>query len=238
MGDEHHGEDDHGDDHHGHDKPHAPRWAINTTLVLICVGAVLSIFLFHWGGDEHHPRWSEMMVAESSAAGGVAVHGDHGGGHAETGFWSNPHSWMPWIASLTTLVGIAIALYFHLLRRTAADSLKAVLLGNPVTGWLPRAMENKWYVDEFYHAVLRAPLWILGHVLSFLDKYLLDFGIIDGLGRLPRGIATLFRPLTNGVLQSYAVSMAGGVGLVILLVIWMPELIQWLNRVLGQGGGG
>ncbi len=221
MGDEHHGDDEHGDDHHGHDKPHAPRWAINTTLLIITLGAIASIVLYytHWGQD---------MVAGSSAGGGVpSAH------HGEThGFWDDPHTWMPWVASITTVVGIIIAWFFHLAKREAADQLKAILLANPIIRWLPTAMENKWYVDELYHAVIRAPLWIGGHILYWLDMNLLDFAIVDGIAHLPRWLGRAFRPLHNGILQSYAVSMAGGIGLVALLVLFMPRILQWL------GGGG
>jgi NADH:ubiquinone oxidoreductase subunit 5 (subunit L)/multisubunit Na+/H+ antiporter MnhA subunit len=96
-------------------------------------------------------------------------------------------------------------------------------------------MENKWYVDEIYHALIRFPLWVIGHAFNFVDRYLVDMVIIDGLGRVPRWLGKTFQPMTNGVLQSYAVTMAGGIGLVALLVLYMPELVAWLR---GMGGGG
>lgn len=240
MGDEHHGDDDdhdHGhDDDHGHDKPHAPRWAINTTLILITAGAILSVFLFHIGGHEGQ-SWAEMMISESSAAEGVAGHAEHGGAHGEAGgFWADPHKWMPWIASFTTLLGMAIAWFFHLKNRQAADNLKAALLGNRLTRWLPTAMENKWYVDEIYHAVIRLPLWIGGHILYGFDKFIVDGVIVDGFGWLPRALGRAFQPLHNGLLQSYAFSMAGGVGVVVILVLAAPWLIEQINRLFGGGG--
>ena len=48
----------------------------------------------------------------------------------------------------------------------------------------------------------------------------------------------LFRPLQNGILQSYAVSMAGGVALVALLVLYMPDLIDLLGGLMNGGGNG
>ena len=229
MGDEHHGDD--GDHGHGgeHAKPHAPRLAINLTLLLITLGAIGSIVLYY-------THWGQEMVADSTAAGGVPGHEAAAAEHGDGGFWSDPHGWMPWIASITTLVGISIAWYFHLGKRQAADNLKNALLANRLTRWLPTAMENKWYVDEFYHAVIRLPLWILGHVFYWIDKYIVDGAIVDGFGWLPRMLGRAFQPLHNGVLQSYAISMAGGVGLVTILVLTMPWLIELLNRWLGGGG--
>ncbi|MCA9291109.1 MAG: hypothetical protein KDA25_08270, partial [Phycisphaerales bacterium] len=64
--------------------------------------------------------------------------------------------------------------------------------------------------------------------------YVIDLMVVDTAGRLPRWIARSFQPLQNGVLQSYAVMMAGGIGLIAILVIFIPEIIRMLNSV---GGG-
>ncbi|NNF44358.1 MAG: NADH-quinone oxidoreductase subunit L [Phycisphaerales bacterium] len=227
LGDDHHGPDDgegHGDhgDQHGHGEPHAPRLAINLVLVLITTGAFLAIFL---------KPWAREMVMGSTARNAEP----HSEGH---GFWQDPHKWMPVVASITTIVGIAIAWHFHLANRKAADALRSRLLANPATAWLPVAMENKWYFDEIYHGLIRLPLWIVGHALAFLDRYLVDLVIVDGIARVPRWVGRAFQPLQNGILQSYAVSMAGGVGLVALLVLYMPQVIKLLEGWLGGGGGG
>ncbi len=217
MGDDHHGDDDHGHDH----QPHAPKWAINFTLLAITVGAVATIFL---------KGWAEGMVDNSSALAGIPAH------HEGAAFSEDPHQWMPWVASAVTLVGVAIAWWLHLANRAAADQLKAALLENSFTRWLPTAMENKWYVDELYHMTVRAPLWALGKLLNLFDRYIVDIVIIDGVARVPRMIGRAFQPLQNGVLHSYAVSMAGGVGLVAVLILVMPSVLDWLQRVLGGQG--
>ncbi|MHC5113390.1 MAG: NADH-quinone oxidoreductase subunit L [Planctomycetota bacterium] len=220
MGDEHHGDDAHGDDAHGHDEPHAPRWAINSVLLIISAGAVVSIILY-W------TKWGDSMVADSTAKDGLPPH------HEGLGFFQDPHKWMMLVASTVTIVGMGVAYWLHLGNRKAADDLRSRLLANPATRWLPIAAENKWYVDELYHAVIRFPLWVVGHAFYFIDRYLVDMVVVDGIGRTPRWVAKLFQPLSNGILQSYAVSMAGGVGLIALLVIYMPELIQLLNGLFG-----
>jgi len=210
---------DHGG--HAHDfHPHAPRLAINLVLIVLAVGALIA-----WvvpGG-----AWVESMVSRSSAAAGVPGHGHaHGGAHGSfLGF--DPHVVMYYVSAGVALLGIAIAAWFHLFNRKAADDLRASLLGNPATRWLPTAMENKWYVDEGYIFLVRAPLWLLGHLLAFLDRFLVDGLLVDGIARLPRILGRAFQPLQNGLLQGYAVTMAGGVGLIIAWVVWV-----WL-----QGGG-
>ena len=97
------------------------------------------------------------------------------------------------------------------MNRKAADDLRAWMLLVPaITRWLPRAMENKWYVDEIYHATIRFPLWIAGTPSTSSIGYLVDGIIVNTFAKLPRFAGELFRPLQNGALQSYAVSMAGG----------------------------
>jgi len=224
AGDEHHGE--HADGGGGGEfHPHAPGFAINFVLIVITIGAIGSIFCM---------PWAVGMVEGSSAVGGVPV--VHEADPAHAGFLSNPHTWMPWLAGTLGLVAIAIAWYFHLANRKAADDLRRAMLANRATRWLPVALENKWYVDELYHLTIRAPLWLLGHVLDLWDRYIVDWGLVDGIARLPRVLGKGFQPLANGVLQSYAVSMVGGVVLVAVLVFVMPELIEWLRAINGGAG--
>ncbi len=204
---------------------HAPRFAINVVLVAITAGAVGSIFC---------KGWAARMIDGSTAV--AAAAGAHHAEAAHADFWSDPHAWMPWVAGATGLGGIAIAWYFHLANRRAADALKGALLGNAITRWLPLAMENKWYVDELYNATIRVPLWLLGHALNLFDRFVLDMGIVDGVARLPRMLGRGFQPLTNGLLQSYAISMIGGVALISMLVFLMPQIVAWLNGMMGGAG--
>jgi hypothetical protein len=91
-------------------------------------------------------------------------------------------------------------------------------------------------VDELYDFLLRKPLWAIGHVFAMLDRYLIDGLLVNGTASLPRRLGRSFQPLMNGVLHSYAVTMAGGVGLVAVLVLVMPEVVVWLRDVFGGAG--
>jgi NADH-quinone oxidoreductase subunit L len=238
-----HGDDDghghgHGDDHghgHGHGAshghgghewhPHGPRLAINGVLLLICAGALLAAVPSYLGEMQHKTNWVESMVANSSAAVGIPSH-DHGGdGHAHhalsfTGI-ADVHKATSVVASVAGILGILVAVFFHLVNRGAADKLRAALLSNGLTRRLPLLMENKWYVDEIYHWTFRFPSWVLGHVLQFIDKQLIDGFVVNGSARLPVELGRLFQPLYNGALQGYAATMAGGIALIAAWVAWM-----------------
>ena len=254
MGDEHHGDDhghghdgDHHDDHrrdagaaghglghgHGHE-PHPPRLAINSVLLIITIGAILAAIPYYLPNQAEGVKggWVADMIHDSSARGGLP-----GGGHAHEPsihhgliFGADPHQAMYFVSGAIGLVGIAFAAWFHLINRKAADSLRARLLASPLR-WLPKAMENKWYVDEVYIAFIRLPLWILGHALSLFDKVIIDTLLVDGIGSIPRRLGEIFRPLQNGVLHDYARTMAGAAGLVILFVWLMKSgLLGFLTR--------
>ena len=130
----------------------------------------------------------------------------------------DPHAAMYWISGTVGMVGLLLAAWLHLWRRSAADGLRDWLLRHAWIGWLPRAMERKWYVDEVYHALVRAPLWILGHVFHGFDRFIIDGVFVDGVARIPRGIARWLQPLQAGAIQSLAVVMAGGVMIILLLM--------------------
>jgi NADH-quinone oxidoreductase subunit L len=111
------------------------------------------------------------------------------------------------------------------------------MLATPVVGWLPTAMENKWYVDELYHAFIRFPLWVIGHAFYFVDRYLLDLVVIDGIGRAPRWAGRLFQPLQNGIFQSYGAWMVFGIGVIALIVQYTEELRALFAYLFGGQGG-
>ena len=234
------GDEVHGDEHevtHGHGgfHPHAPRFAINTVLIILAVGSLLAAvpyFLTNQADANLTGGWVADMVHDSTAkeglpgymatdhAAGAGTDG-HGGdvshGHP-TLLGMDPHTAMYVISGTVGLIGILIAVWLHLWRRQQADTLRAWLLGRNWIAWLPRGMEHKWYVDEIYHALIRAPLWILGNICYAFDRFIIDALLVDGTARVPRGIARWLQPLQSGAVQSHAVVMVGGVGIIVLLL--------------------
>ena len=199
--------------------PHAPRWAMNGVLIVIMLGAFATGIpgYMELRGESN---WAQVMMAHSSAfAGSVQAHVTDA-----VNFGMNPHQLVEVFGTAASLGGIAIAMYFHLLQRKSADKLRAWLLAHNSIRWIPVAMENKWYVDELYHACIRGPAWIAGHILHFTDKHVVDGLMVNGIGRIPPALGRLFQPLYNGVLQGYATTMAGGAALVVAWVVY-----RWLT---------
>ncbi len=229
------GEDHHDDgDAHGF-HPHPPGWAINSVLVIIASLSILAISLAYIDKAEYH-GWVGMMLADSTASYHSPYAMSHDASHAVAGpvgthapgtvFGMNPHSAMIIIAGFGAISGVLIAAFFH-----GPKGWQGLFLGGRETasecrmdavarraGPIPRWAVNKWYVDEFYHKVLVMPLRILAHIFHWIDKLLVD-GLVNVVGFLPRVFAWIIRPSQSGVLQGYAVSMAGGLVVILFVVL-------------------
>ncbi|MDP7008984.1 MAG: NADH-quinone oxidoreductase subunit L [Phycisphaerales bacterium] len=259
AGDELHGEDP------SSFHPHAPRFAINFVLSVIAAGAILAAVPYFMDNNTEglHGGWVAEMVNDSPAAAGVPgsaasreLHEGHqphgsilgeehqphgsilGEEHQPHGsiLGMDPHKAMYYISGVVGMIGVALAFFFHLANRKAADRVRSKLLASKLTRWLPTAMENKWYVDELYIAVIRTPLWILGKVFAVIDRGIIDGLLVNGIAAIPRSVARWFSPLHNGAVQSYAVSMLGGAALIVFLMMFMPEIMAFLQSTMIGGG--
>jgi len=112
------------------------------------------------------------------------------------------------------LVGVAVVVGFAGLAGAAwlygGDGSRARAMGERFAG-LHRVLSGKYYVDEFYEAVLGRPLrWLSDRVLlKFGDRTLID-GTLHGLAATARGAAGVFGALQSGSLQRYALYVVLG----------------------------
>ncbi|MFW6060872.1 MAG: NADH-quinone oxidoreductase subunit L, partial [Phycisphaeraceae bacterium] len=231
MGDEHHGEDvqDHAADHphdaeeaivaqhehHGHaHEPHEmPWWPMNGPLAILAIGALFA----GWVGVGDHYGWMGGMIHDSSAhtdpaAYQIAQAAGAEDYHAPPLLGMDLHLAMQLISGVLALLGIAVAAYFHWLKRDAADRAHAAF--RPVATLL----ENKYYVDELYDLVIVRPLRFLGYAFYVIDQLIIN-GIVYAVAWIPRLLGRGVRPSQHGILQGYGLGMAMGVGAIVLVVL-------------------
>jgi NADH-quinone oxidoreductase subunit L len=214
-----HDDADHGHGHgHGHGgefHPHAPGWAINTVLIILAIASFVAVLLVK--PDSAHNSWVGGMVGNSSAAyGGHATYLGSGHEHA-TFFGFDAHKAMLVVSSVVGLVGIAIAFVLHLQGRTTAATSRADKL-LPALGPIPGWAQGKWFVDEFYDLIIRKPLIVISHLFQIIDQFLID-GIVNLFGALPSWFGRALRPAQSGELHGYAIGMAGGVAVLLIVVM-------------------
>ena len=237
AGDDHHGADDQAHDGHGHDghdghaahtkaehgheghgghggefHPHAPGWAINLVLTVLSVGCFAIIPLTFMGD---HGGWVGTMVHHSTA------HIEHAGDPAlaphGTFLGMDPHKVMYYVSGIVGFVGIAVAWWLHLAGRTSAATSRADALAAKL-GPIVRGARGRWYVDEIYDFLICRPLWVLAHVFHQVDQWIVD-GLVNLTGGLPRFVGATVRPSQSGELHGYAVGMAGGVAVLLIVVL-------------------
>ena len=118
--------------------------------------------------------------------------------------------WLMYLSAGVALAGIGLAwLRFGTAPRDEPDE--------KLLGGLWRLWNAKYYMDEIYDRVFVRPLRGLGHVFFGTDNYGVD-GIIWLVTAVPRAIGFGLHFLQRGAIQAYALCMA--IGVVVLLVVW------------------
>jgi NADH-quinone oxidoreductase subunit L len=216
-----HGHADHGHAAHLHDAPPAMAFA----LIVLAIGSVVAgiIGIPHAIGGSNEiesflePSFeahatapaNEFQIApppgEAAAAAGQAAHGE-AAGEADTG----TELTLMAVSIGVAVAGIVLAVYFWLRNRAASD--RVAESAAPVY----RLLLNKYYVDEFYDAVVVQPIkrGSTGALWKGADAGLID-GAVNGVGTTVRGISDGLRRLQTGSIRAYAASLFLGVVLIL-----------------------
>ncbi len=119
------------------------------------------------------------------------------------------------VSSGVALAGIGIAFYFFLRRRQAADALVARLPA------VHRLLLNKYFVDEFYDAVVVEPIRATSErgLWKIFDAQVID-GAVNGAGTAVSVWSDRLRRLQTGSVRAYALSVLIGVALLLGYYVW------------------
>jgi NADH-quinone oxidoreductase subunit L len=119
------------------------------------------------------------------------------------------------VSTLVALGGIAIATFFFLWNRRAADSIALRFAG------LHRLLANKYYVDEIYDAAVVQPIRIASEdgLWRFVDARVID-GSVNGVGDIVSGGSELLRRMQSGSVRVYAASVMLGVVVILGYYVW------------------
>ena len=163
--------------HHAHESP--PAMCI--PLMILAVGAALIGLVFG-----HLTGFFDAYLGHTIA--GVGAH------HPMDFF-------VAIVSTIVALVGIGLAWVMYGMPSTLPGRIAAAVPP------LYRASLNKFYFDELYYFALVLPLEGLAQVSRFLDWMLVDGAFVGLFSRLPATLGRLVRPLQNGLVQWYALTM-------------------------------
>jgi NADH-quinone oxidoreductase subunit L len=206
----------HGHGGHRHGEPHEAPWSMALPLILLAVGSVVAGYAgvpHALGGSNRietflHPSFEAHAPAGTTAAEaapGVKPAGEHAAvaeaAHADTG----SELMLMAISSGIAFAGIALASYFWLRNRQAADAMAERF--QPIH----RLLLNKYYVDEIYDAVFVQPIKTMSNGLwKGVDDVLID-GSVNGTGLLVSTTSGVLRRLQSGSVRAYAFAVLAGV---------------------------
>jgi NADH-quinone oxidoreductase subunit L len=173
----------------------------------------------------HHPHdappimaWPLIILAVFAAGIGLVVGPTglfaHYLAHMQGLPQSGPHVFHWGVMGASTLaavagIGVAWAMY---------KNRKPVERDEKARGPLYGLSQNRFYLDELFAGILVKPLELLAKVCVIFDLSVLD-RLVDAIGKLPVRIGRQFRPLQDGLVQSYALLML--IGLTFLLVVML-----------------
>ncbi len=183
----------HEQEHHLHESPAAMTIPLVVLAVLSVVGGFVELpAVFKEGGN----RLSAFLGSVIPLASGHEV---------------SHNTELALMAGATVAVLIAVLIAFARFRRFEPSEN---------TGF-GKVLENKWYVDEFYNAIIVKPLrWLGKKVLSFVENTLIDGVVVNGVGKLVQAASRQLRLIQSGQVGSYVLLMV-----ISILVFFVIEFL-------------
>jgi NADH-quinone oxidoreductase subunit L len=181
-------------------------------------------FFGAYRGSEHHVHESppSMLVPLVILAAGSAV-----GGFVDIPHFVEPvfrlgaqeeghHAWLPWVASLTAIVGIAAAYYLCVIYTDVPARLAASLHG------VHRVLERKYGFDDLYNWIARRVVVEGSRTVLWegLDVSVID-NAVNGTGAFFRALSRGARTLQTGLVRGYALVMLGGAVALVTYLLWV-----------------
>jgi NADH-quinone oxidoreductase subunit L len=80
--------------------------------------------------------------------------------------------------------------------------------------------EHKFYIDEFYGSLIKWTQDLLANISGFFDRWVIDGGLVRGIGGLTWGVGFALRFLQIGNLQAYAFLFGAGVVLLLYFILF------------------
>ena len=194
-------EPDHSHSHGVHESPWIMLFPLVVLAILSIIGGWVGVPEALWGHDEVRSFLYPIFHATAYPNQDIAGHG------LERGLAA--------ISVVTAFAGLGVAYFLYILK--PGTSTKLATSFKPVYTLL----ENKFYIDEIYAAVIVTPLMIVSRL--FLAG-VVDKGIVSGLPSTTsagvRGLGGLTRRMQSGNIRSYAGWLALGAAAVLIFMIF------------------
>jgi NADH-quinone oxidoreductase subunit L len=206
---EHAGREKHGHEGFAHESPKV----MLIPLVLLAVGS-FAVGWVGWpqalGGANHIEHFLAPVFESHAAAEGEAVAATPAEPHGPSEIT------LTVAATGAALLGIALAWLMYYRRRDLPAKLRARFHGAYAM------LENKYYVDEIYDAVIVRPLIAFSRAVLWrgVDSFVID-GTVNNTADAMRDVSRGFGQMQSGNIRSYAGWVALGAAAIIAYMVWM-----------------
>jgi len=183
---------------------HAPGWAMRLPLIILAVPSVLAGFL----GTPFTPEnWHFQHFIHYSG-------GQHGSAAHHAGF-----NMVVLGVSLTVFfVGAGLAWAMYGAAKPMIDPKALATKLKP----LHAASFNRFYIDDAYDFIVRVLVMSVAKIAYFIDKYILDGMLVNGLGLFTIAGSETLRYSQSGRIQHYLLFVIMMLVALILLFFWAP----------------
>jgi len=197
-----HGHDEHGAHGHGvHESPWIMLFPLVVLAVLSVIGGWVGVPKALFGHNEIEAFLYPVFHATAAPNEEIAGNG--------------LEFWLAAVSVLTALAGLGLAWFLYVRKPGTSAALAAKF--KPVY----TLVENKFYVDEIYSALIVTPILMVSRLLL---AGLVDQGVVNGVPAATsagiRGLGTLTRKMQSGNIRSYAGWLALGAAAVLVFMIF------------------
>ena len=199
----------HEQEHHLHESPSA----MTIPLIVLAILSVLGGFIGIPEAFAANSHWLEHYLSPIFASSTALVEPHH---------LSRSQEYI--MMGVVTAIIIAIILFaVNTFKKGIGDTEEAKGIG--------KLLENKWYIDELYDAVIVNPLNSFGGFLkNVIEKSGID-GVVNGVGKLVAYGSRQLRLVQSGQVANYLLIMI--LSMVIFFIIWFNDLhiMRFINKL-------
>ncbi|MHB8584640.1 MAG: NADH-quinone oxidoreductase subunit L [Thermoplasmatota archaeon] len=211
---------------HYHKHLHESPPSMTSVLVLLAIFAVfggIALILAFGGGPQgfiHGDSQTENILGAASA------------GPDSTGVAAllEPFTeWQTWVALAAMAAGFALAWTWY-----RPSEVENNLRSDAQYTGFARVLYHRYYIDNVYNAAAETVVVGFANLERWFDENIVD-GAVNGIGWAGASLARVGRRMQSGNAQDYAMVLVGGLILVILLVIYVPELPNFFGHLQSLG---
>ncbi|MDI9365370.1 MAG: NADH-quinone oxidoreductase subunit L [Flavobacterium sp.] len=199
----------HDQEHHLHESPSPITFPLIVLAILATVGGFIGLPEV-FAKDSH---WLEHYLSPIFA-GSTALVKAHAINHSQE---------LVMMGVVTGLVLVTIAFTCIKFSKYEATTAKETGLG--------KILENKWYIDELYNAIIVNPLNAFSVFLkNVIEKSGID-GVVNGVGKLVNYSSRQLRLVQSGQVGAYILMMV--LSIIVILFIWIHDatIIKIINKL-------